>query len=129
MRHSGIISFKPQSEEVIYMERTSYAERKQYGCPDEFGDLQGPVSGVITLPHHLWWWGERSFDMADENDRASVYVSVLNEGSTEEVCRYVNGPELQRLWSTILLPRKLVREYQSKFHELTGNIMGGSRNG
>lgn len=46
---------------------------------------------VIELTLHLWWSGDRAFDLDDPVDRRRVYEVVLREGTAEDASRYIRS--------------------------------------
>ena len=64
---------------------------------------------------HLWWSGDREFDLDDPVDRRRVYEIVLREGGESDVRRYIDRavlaaeidqlllpPDVDRLWREVL---------------------------
>ncbi|MBA2768235.1 MAG: transcriptional regulator [Sporichthyaceae bacterium] len=47
---------------------------------------------------------DRVFDLADERERIELYQIVLTDGTEDDVCRYIDRHELQRLWPRLWLP-------------------------
>lgn len=99
--------------------------RKRYEKPDKLADLLGPEQGTITLPIELYWQpGGSVFQVEDDADLATAYRSVLNEGSKEDLCRFLNAKLLIKAWPSLLLPPRLVREWENTFSELPHNKRG-----
>jgi hypothetical protein len=44
------------------------------------------------------------WDLADPERRRDLYEIVLVEGSLDDVCALVNGPELAHLWDRMYVP-------------------------
>lgn len=98
---------------------------KRYARPARLADLHGPSSGTVELPIGLYWQpGSPVFDLGDPEDRGTVYRSVMNVGTLEDVCSYVNPELLVRDWPALLLPPRLVREWEAVSDELPHNVRG-----
>ena len=65
--------------------------------------LQGPATGVVTLPRVLFWSAEdASFDLDEPAQRRQMYEHVLREARTlEHLTTYLNGILLVYLWQEI----------------------------
>jgi hypothetical protein len=66
--------------------RKSHADR----LPNRIEDLRGPSRGVIVLPRHLAFPGQRECDVTDDASRRSMYGIVLTQGQRNDVARYLN---------------------------------------
>jgi hypothetical protein len=91
--------------------------QRPVSLPTDLADLRGPLTGLVRLPLHVYASGRgpaRGFDLADEAERAEVYQIVLTDGTTEDVCRYVNGEELLRLWPRLWLPAHVRQAWQPR---------------
>jgi hypothetical protein len=99
---------------------SSYGDRKPYTVVDRLDDLRGPTDGTVTLPRHLDWSGDASYDLAKPARLASMYRTVLNEaGSADDLQSWIDAPTLIRLWPTLWLPPQVRRLWESRFPELT----------
>jgi hypothetical protein len=99
---------------------SSYGDRKPYAVADRLDDLRGPTSGTVTLPAHLDWSGNASYDLDKPARLASMYRTVLNEaGSADDLRAWIDGRMLARLWPTLWLPPQLRRLWESRFPELS----------
>jgi hypothetical protein len=97
-----------------------YGDRKPYVVAEDLDDLRGPTAGTVTLPAHLDWSGNASYDLDKPARFASMYRTVLNEaGSTEDLRAWLDGRRLRQLWSTLWLPPQLRRQWESRFPALT----------
>jgi hypothetical protein len=75
---------------------------------------------MITLPPHLDWSGNASYDLGKPARLASMYRSVLNEaGSAEDLRSWLDARVLARLWPSLWLPAALRRLWEDRFPELT----------
>ena len=82
--------------------------RRPESVPANLACLRGPLSGRVGLPLSLYSSGrgpERVFDLGDERERMELYEVVFTEGTADEVCRYIDLEELQRLWPKLWLPQ------------------------
>jgi hypothetical protein len=97
----------------------SYGARKPYVVAECLDDLCGPTDGTVTLPAHLDWSGNASYDLGKPARLASMYRSVLNEaGSADDLRAWLNSKLLAQLWPTLWLPAALRRIWESRFPEL-----------
>src|SRR5882724_10076399 len=92
-------------------------------------DLHGPVSGMIELPHRLFWQPDRHVDLDNPALLAWTYETVLREAATvEELRTWLDGPTLVRLWPELYLPRWVRRAWQDR-HAALGNYAPASLSG
>jgi hypothetical protein len=97
----------------------SYSARKPYVVAERLDDLRGPVAGRVTLPPHLDWSGNATYDLGKPARLASLYRTVLNEaGCVEDLRTWLNARLLTQLWPTLWLPPALRRAWESRFPEL-----------
>jgi hypothetical protein len=81
--------------------------------------LHGPVSGVIELPHRLFWQADRHVDLDNPALLRWTYQVVLREAaSVEELRTWLDGDTLVRLWSDLYLPRWVRQAWQQRHPEL-----------
>ena len=98
----------------------TYGARKPYVVAEHLDELCGPTTGTITLPPHLDWSGNASYDLAKPARMASMYRSVLNEaGSAEDLRAWLDARLLARLWPSLWLPAALRRLWEDRFPELS----------
>ncbi len=55
------------------------------------------ASEALRLPSVQW-------DLSDRLRRRDFYEIVLVKGTLDDICAFVNGPELVRLWDEMYLP-------------------------
>jgi hypothetical protein len=76
--------------------------------PGSLGELRGPLEGVVTMPGRLFWLSPDlrrvQWDLSERGRRRDFYEIVLVKGTVDDVCEFVNGPELMRLWDDMYLP-------------------------
>ena len=74
--------------------------------PADLSCLHGPTTGLVTLPHHLYWsgtGGPRTLDLAHPAERRLLYRIVLTEGAEDDVCALLDAATLRELWPTLWL--------------------------
>jgi hypothetical protein len=97
----------------------SYSARKPYVVAERLEELCGPTQGTITLPPHLDWSGNATYDLGKPARLASMYRSVLNEaGSAEDLRAWLDARLLAQLWPTLWLPGALRRVWEEHFPHL-----------
>ena len=102
----------------------SYGDRKPYVVADTLAALKGPTRGTVSLPRHLDWSGHADYDLSRPTRLASMYKVVLSEaGSVEDLCTWLDGELLLRLWSTLWLPPQLRRRWEERFPELSARTV------
>jgi hypothetical protein len=98
----------------------TYGARKPYVVAEHLDELCGPTAGTITLPPHLDWSGNASYDLGKPARMASMYRSVLNEaGSADDLRAWLDGRLLALLWPSLWLPSALRRLWEDRFPELS----------
>jgi hypothetical protein len=106
-----------QSDLPVRRSRQLGPAARPVAVPD---DLEaGPkATGVVTLPINVRWSEpERTYDLADRNDRARVYEQVLREGTAADVSRYIDADLLLDLWDDLVLPVPVRQAWASWFRE------------
>jgi hypothetical protein len=74
-------------------------------APD-LSELHGPTSGVIELPHRLFWQPDRHVNLDNLAFLRWMYQVVLREAvSLDELRTWVDGPTLVAVWPELYLPR------------------------
>jgi hypothetical protein len=97
-----------------------YGDRRPYVVAGTLAELQGPTSGVVSLPHRLNWSGKAEYVLDRPARLASLYRTVLAEASTQDDLRnWLNGTLLVELWPSLWLPPQLRRLWEARFPELT----------
>lgn len=95
------------------------------GVVDSLDSLRGPRDHAVDLPLRLDWSPRRSYHLADEGDRRSLYERVLNEAlQVADLQSYLNGDLLIELWPTLWLPQQVRDLWESRFPQLRQH--GGS---
>ena len=99
---------------------TSRPGRPALVAPD-LGQLKGPTSGWIELPHRLVWQPKpnRQFNLDDPFDRSHVYEIVLREAiRVDELVTWLDADILRQLWPVLYLPRGVRRAWELQHPEL-----------
>jgi len=97
-----------------------YVDQRHYLVAASLSDLKGPVSGVVTLDRWLDWSGDGSYDLDDAGDLQLMYQTVLNQATAvDDLCRWLDGDTLRRLWPSLWLPARLRELWQTHLPELT----------
>jgi hypothetical protein len=97
----------------------TYGSRKPYQVAHSLGELRGPIEGTATLPKHLDWSGNATYDLDKPARLASMYRTVLNEAaSVDDLRAWLDGRVLVELWPTLWLPPQVRRAWESRFPEL-----------
>jgi hypothetical protein len=119
-----VATHRAEGTAVVAPGRTSdrfvgYSARKPYVVAERLEELRGPTAGTVTLPGHLDWSGNASYDLGRPSRLASMYRTVLNEaGSAEDLRAWLDAQMLTRLWPTLWLPSALRRIWEDHFPEL-----------
>ena len=96
-----------------------HAKRIPYVVPESLDELTGPRSGVVEVGTPINWSPQRTFDLANRDDRVSLYTTVISEASTPaELSRFLNKDLLIELWPQLRLPRYCVRRWHTQFPQL-----------
>jgi len=90
-------------EEKLGRERKPRRPRRHVMVAPDLTVLQGPATGIVTLPRTLFWSAEdASFDLGNPTQRRQMYETVLREARTmEHLITYLNGVLLVCLWQEI----------------------------
>jgi hypothetical protein len=96
-----------------------YVDQRGYAVPERLADLSGPTSGQVVLDRWLDWSGDNTYDLDDPGDLQVMYQTVLNQAATDaDLCRWLDGDTLRRLWPSLWLPVRLRLLWQARFPEL-----------
>ena len=98
---------------------STYGSRKPYLVAESLSELHGPTEGTVTLPSHLDWSGNSTYDLSKPARLASMYRTVLNEAASRaDLSAWLDGDELARIWRSLWLPGPLRQLWEAKFPEL-----------
>jgi hypothetical protein len=95
--------------------------------------LQGPVTGVVTLPVTLHWSGDENaarFDLDDARQRLPLYVTVLREArQAADLGNWLDGYLLVALWPRLVnrLPKTVRQAWEQQHAVLRGAGESGLR--
>lgn len=79
------------------------------------------ASGIVELPLRIQWSGpRRPYDLDDRRDRARVYEIVLQEGTEEDVRRFIDLDVLIGLWGDLYLPARVREAWAGLVEEKRG---------
>jgi hypothetical protein len=74
----------------------------------DLSELNGPTSGVVELPHRLFWQPDRRVNLDNPAVLAWMYETVLREAvSAEELSAWLDDATLARVWDDLFLPRNV----------------------
>ncbi len=67
--------------------------------------LHGPTTGTVTLPHHLMWQADRTFDLDDPGTLQWLYEIVLREArGSADLVEWLDSRMLHACWPSLYLP-------------------------
>lgn len=114
--HAG--EWSPREEESLGS-RVLYQDIKPYDVPASLGALQGPSSGVVTLPLDVYWGPDPDADLDTVSGVTKAYQAILREGASDLQEALLNRDVLLRTWGELLLPVRVRSLWESRFPELT----------
>ena len=86
---------------------------------DDLADLRGPATGTVGLPLRLFWYPNRTFNLAEPGIMRWVYQIVLREASRpDDLTSYLNGDELVTLWPDLRLSQGIRRAWEERHPSL-----------
>ena len=94
--------------------KARFGETKPYFAPGSLLSLNGPDSGVIKLPITIYWGPNRWFSLTRRSSLHQVYQMVLQEGSIEDINKYLDRNILLSIWSELSLPSRLCELWELK---------------
>lgn len=94
-------------------QRVHVRDFRLFAVVDDLLELSGPATGMLTLSHAIYWGPNRDFDIADDNQAADAYTAILNEGTRTDVIELINAQRLEHVWPTLMLPWRVLDEWQS----------------
>ncbi|WFE40345.1 hypothetical protein [Micromonospora sp. WMMD998] len=82
---------------------------------DDLNELTGPTTGIVELPHRLFWQPDRHVDLDQPGLLNWMYETVLTEAvHPDELRTWLHGVTLARLWSTLYLPGGVRRAWEER---------------
>lgn len=101
------------------------APHKRVAIVRSLGELHGPLSGVVELPHRMFWQPDRHVDLDNPALLRWAYETVLREAATgDELRAWLDGPTLIRVWPDLFLPRWVRQAWQQSHPELAAQAPG-----
>jgi hypothetical protein len=99
--------------------RNPWRDPRRVVTAPRLADLHGPVTGVVELPHRLFWQPDRHVDLSRPAVLRWTYETVLREAvSVAELERWLDGPTLVRLWPDLYLPAVVRQAWQQRHPDL-----------
>jgi hypothetical protein len=96
-----------------------YGERRPVVLPDSLELLTGASDGTVTLPVHLDWSANPTYNLNSPRRTETLYTTVLTEAADPtDITRYVNRGRLIDLWPSLWLPPKVRRLWEDRFPDL-----------
>ena len=96
-------------------------DTRTYSLPGSLDDLKGPREGSIRLPKGILWApGDGVLPLSGGLLR-TAYQAVIANGSTRDVCKFLNRDLLVCEWRHLALPIEAAKAWQGRFPELRGN--------
>lgn len=101
--------------------RLRFRDLKPYEAPESLLELNGPRTGLVTLPLRIRWVpGDRTYDVDNDAQAQIVYQAVLAEGTAADQRSFLNAQRLIELWPTLHLDQRVVELWQGRFGGLRG---------
>ncbi|GLY01118.1 MULTISPECIES: hypothetical protein [Actinoplanes] len=86
---------------------------------DDLTLLNGPTTGVVTLPRHLDWSGSADYDLEAAGRIVDLYRTVLIEATKpDDLHTFLNRTVLTRLWPALWLPPAIRKAWEDRFPTL-----------
>ncbi|MFC7276804.1 hypothetical protein ACFQS1_22670 [Paractinoplanes rhizophilus] len=83
---------------------------------DDLALLNGPITGVVTLPRHLDWSGAADYDLDAPGRMVDLYRTVLIEATKPaDLHDFLDRETLARLWRALWLPPDLRRAWEERY--------------
>ncbi|GAA1022020.1 hypothetical protein Aple_084060 [Acrocarpospora pleiomorpha] len=107
------------SATLVGMDAKGYGALRPYVVPVTLEELNGPVTGTITLPKHLDWGPKRLYNLDQIADARLLYMRVIRESATpDDLRRFLNASLLRKLWHELILPPRVRAMWLDRFPEL-----------
>ena len=99
--------------------RGSWPRSRRGVIIEDLGELHGPTSGVVELPHRLFWQPDRHVNLDNPALLRWMYETVLREAVTaDELRSWLDGPTLIRIWPDLYVPRRIRDMWESRYPAL-----------
>jgi hypothetical protein len=108
---------------MMTSERDSEPRRyaKPVVVPDSLDLLRGPTTGIVTLPRHLDWSGDSSYDLDAPGRLVDLYRTVIIEATKPaDLHAYLDRDAVVRLWRQLWLPAPIRAAWHARFPQLSG---------
>ncbi|HQR79125.1 MAG TPA: hypothetical protein PLT68_02775 [Actinomycetota bacterium] len=100
-------------------EPVRYEHTRPFFVPDDLETLQGPTSGVVTLPIHLDWSASNTYILSNPRRVRSLYSTVIQQATSEEELRtYLDCGTLRREWRGLRMPPYVRAVWEARFPDL-----------
>ncbi|MBO0984583.1 recombinase family protein [Rathayibacter sp. SD072] len=100
--------------------RVFFRDVKPYEIPSTLNELTGPSSGLLELPHHIYWGPEPTVDLDTTGGVTKAYQALLNEGTAVDQKALLNREILLAVWPVLTLPDRVRLLWEDRFPELLG---------
>ena len=104
--------------------RVFFRDVKPYEIPDTLDELTGPSTGLLELPHHIYWGPEPTVDLDTTGGATKAYQALLNEGAAIDQTALLNRELLLAVWPVLTLPDRVRLLWEDRFPELLGESRG-----
>jgi len=115
---SPLTGVKPTLPDLTGKRATRWQDVRPAVLPSSLDVLHGPVEGIVSLPIHLDWSSDPSYDLSSLPNKKSFYATVLREASRDEDFGYLNKEQLVELWPTLRIPHWIRDAWNKQFPEL-----------
>jgi hypothetical protein len=120
---SGGVAVPPAAGQVpaagVGARRNPWRAGRRVVTAARLSDLHGPTSGVVELPHRMFWQPDRHVNLDSPGLLQWTYETVLREAaSVAELERWLDGPTLVRLWPDLYLPAAVRLAWQQRHPDL-----------
>lgn len=100
--------------------RFGFSHTKPAFVADDLDDLQGPTSGLATLPIHIDWTPSSTYDLDDPRRLQSMYITVLREARSEaDLSQWLDRELLIEHWAKLRIPGFIKESWEKAHPELT----------
>ncbi|WP_230673253.1 recombinase family protein [Rathayibacter sp. Leaf248] len=100
--------------------RVFFRDVKPYEIPGTLDELIGPSTGLLELPHHIYWGPDSTVDLDTTGGVTKAYQALLNEGTATDQTALLNREILLAVWPVLTLPDRVRLLWEDRFPELLG---------
>lgn len=84
--------------------------------PETLTELTGPTNGRVTLPPHLDWSEQGTYNLDAPAELGLMYERVIREAmDVADLRHFLDGDTLRRVWHRLFLPRQLRNRWEARF--------------